>query len=191
MRFLSELRRKLFHLSGIVVPVSYYFIPDPLGRHLLLGFTVFALALDVIRLNHPGARAVFYYLFGKIVREHERNNLLGSTYVLLASLLCAYAFERPIAIAAMAFLSIGDGMAAIVGSRFGRVRILGGKSLEGSLACFASCLAVAWIYPGDPFTWRMMLGGAFAATLFEMLPIPLDDNMRISLSAGFAMTLLR
>jgi dolichol kinase len=37
----------------------------------------------------------------------------------------------------------------------------------------------------------MMLGGALAATLFELFPIPLDDNMRISLSAGFAMTLLQ
>jgi glycerol-3-phosphate acyltransferase PlsY len=90
----------------------------------------------------------------------------------------------------MAFLILGDAAAAIVGRAVGRVRIFG-KSLEGSLACFAACLLVAWVYPGDPFTWRMMLGGALAATLFELFPIPLDDNMRISLSAGFAMTLLQ
>ena len=29
-----------------------------------------------------------------------------------------------------------------------------------------------------------------AATLFELIPIPLDDNMRIALGAGFTMTLL-
>jgi dolichol kinase len=29
--------------------------------------------------------------------------------------------------------------------------------------------------------------GAFTATVFELLPIPLDDNFRIPLSAGFAM----
>lgn len=189
MRIWHEFRRKAFHLFGIVVPVGYYFLPESIGRATLMILTILAIAVDVIRLNEPRVRTVFYYLFGKIVREHERFNLLGSTYILLAGLLAAYAFSRPIAIAAMAFVVVGDGMAAIVGRSVGRVRILG-KSLEGSLACLLSCLLVAWLYPGDPFTWRMMIGGAVAATVFELIPIPLDDNMRIALGAGFTMTLL-
>ena len=66
-----------------------------------------------------------------MVRDHERHSLLGSTYVLLASLICAYAFDRPIAIVAMAFIIVGDAMAAIVGRRFGRTKVFG-KSLEGA-----------------------------------------------------------
>lgn len=190
MRLLSEFRRKAFHLFGVVVPIGYYIVPEQIGRNLLLVATIVAVFIDVIRLNEPRVRTFFYYFFGKLVRDHERHNLLGSTYVLLAALICAYAFERPIAIASMAFLSVGDGFAAIVGRSFGRVRIFG-KTLEGSLACFAACVAVAVLYPGDPFTWQMILGGALVATLFELIPIPLDDNLRISLSAGFAMTLLR
>ena len=189
MRFLSEVRRKAFHLFGVVVPIGYYLLPEPQARPILVGLTVAAMTIDVLRLNEPRIRTFFYYFFGKLVRDHERNNLLGSTYVLLAALLCAYAFERPIAIVAMAFLTVGDAAAAIVGRRFGRTKLFG-KSLEGSLACFAACLGLALLYPGDPFTWRQMIGGALAATLFELVPIPLDDNMRISLSAGFAMTLL-
>jgi dolichol kinase len=34
------------------------------------------------------------------------------------------------------------------------------------------------------------LVGAIVATVFELLPVPLDDNFRIPLSAGFAMELL-
>ncbi|MBD3162717.1 MAG: phosphatidate cytidylyltransferase [Candidatus Eisenbacteria bacterium] len=189
MRFLSEVRRKAFHLFSIVVPVGYYLLPEPLARPILLGLTVVAMTLDMLRLNEPRIRTFFYYFFGKMVRDHERNNLLGSTYVLLAALLCAYAFERPIAITAMAFLTVGDAAAAVVGRRFGRTKVFG-KSLEGSFACFAACLGVAILYPGDPLTWRQMIGGALAATTFELVPMPFDDNMRISLSAGFAMTLL-
>lgn len=189
MKFLGELRRKAIHLASLLVPAGYYLLPDHVGKLVLLWLTVTAVALDVIRLNVTQVRTFFYYLFGRIVRDHERSNLLGSTYVLLAALLCAYAFDRPIAIAAMGMLCLGDASAAIVGRRFGRPRFFG-KSLEGSLACFASCLLVAVAYPGDPFTWRMMVGGAVAATIFEAVPIPLDDNLRISLSAGFTMTLL-
>jgi dolichol kinase len=190
MKLLGEIRRKAFHLCGLAVPTAYYLLPQPTGRTVLLALTIAALAVDVVRLHERRVRTFFFFLFGKIVRDHERFNLLGSTYVLLAALICSYAFDRPIAIASMAFLIVGDAAAAIVGRAIGRVRIFG-KSLEGSLACFSACLLIAWLYPGDPFTWRMMLGGSLAATLFELFPIPLDDNMRISLSAGFAMTLLR
>jgi dolichol kinase len=190
VKLLGEVRRKSIHFFGLVVPIGYYLMPEAIGRLVLLVLTILALAVDVIRLHEPRVRTFFFYLFGKLVRDHERFNLLGSTYLLLAALICSYAFDRPIAITSMAFLIIGDAAAAIVGRAMGRVRFFG-KSLEGSLACFISCLLVAWLYPGDPFTWRMMLGGALAATLFELFPIPLDDNMRISLSAGFAMTLLR
>jgi dolichol kinase len=190
MKLLSEIRRKSFHLCGLIVPAGYYLMPQSIGRVVLLVLTVVALAIDVVRLHEPRVRTFFFYIFGKIVRDHERFNLLGSTYLLLAALICSFAFDRPIAIASMTFLIVGDAAAAIVGRAIGRTKIFG-KSVEGSLACFFACLLMAWLYPGDPFTWRMMLGGSLAATLFELFPIPLDDNMRISLSAGFAMTLLR
>jgi dolichol kinase len=197
MRFLSELRRKAIHFGGLIIPIGYYLLPEPAGKNLLLIATLIAIALDVIRLNEPRIRTLFYYLFGKMVRDHERYSLLGSTYVLLASLICVYAFERPIAIVAIAFVQVGDAMAAVVGRAFGRLKVFD-KSLEGSLACLASCIAVGLLYPGDPilqpsdpFTWSMIMGGAVMATLFELVPMPLDDNLRISLSAGFTMTLLQ
>ena len=84
---------------------------------------------------------------------------------------------------------VGDTVAALVGRRWGRIRLLD-KSLEGSLGCFFACLIVGWVYPGTDVTWPMIVVGAFTATLFEFLPIPMDDNLRMSLSAGFAMSLL-
>ena len=196
MRLLSELRRKAIHFGSLVIPVGYYLLPEPVGKNLLLIATLVAIVLDVIRLNEPRIRTFFYYLFGKMVRDHERYSLLGSTYVLLASLICVYAFERPIAIVSIAFVQVGDGMAAVVGRAFGRTKVFD-KSLEGSIACLASCILVGLLYPGDPFlqpsdplTWSMIVGGALVATLFELVPMPLDDNLRISLSAGFTMTLL-
>jgi dolichol kinase len=42
--------------------------------------------------------------------------------------------------------------------------------------------------PGVPTPVGLV--GALVATVFELLPIPLDDNFRIPLSAGFAMELL-
>jgi glycerol-3-phosphate acyltransferase PlsY len=98
-----------------------------------------------------------------------------------------YAFDKPVAVAALAFLVVGDTTAAIVGKSIGRIPIFG-KTLEGSLACFLVCLAVGWIIP--ELSLKQAVAGAAMATLVELLPVPLDDNLRIPLAAGFTMTLI-
>jgi dolichol kinase len=189
MRYNSEILRKAIHFSSLIIPIGLYVLPKMLGRYLMLALVVLILTIDVVRLHHAGIRKIFYFAFGKLLREHERFNLLGSTYLLISSLICVYAFEKPVAVTALAFLVVGDTMAALIGRRWGRIKILD-KSLEGSLACLASCLLIGWIYPGHDLTRSMIWVGSFTATVIELLPIPLDDNMRIPLAAGFAMTLV-
>jgi dolichol kinase len=121
------------------------------------------------------------------VRRHEAKQLLGSTYLLIAAVLTIELFSKEIAVAALGALVLGDTAAALVGKTIGRHRILG-KTLEGSHACFLVSFVFAWGVVGMP-AW-LAACGALTATLFELLPIPLDDNFRIPLSAGYVMKLL-
>jgi len=186
----SELKRKAIHLAALVIPISYYLSPDTWTRdwkRALLASVILSLAIEVFRLNHPRTRNVFRHFFGPLLRSHEGASLLGSTYLLIASLLTIHIFDKPVAVLALSFLIIGDTVAAIVGKGIGRVHLFG-KTLEGSLACLAVCYGLTLLMPEIPF--RVGVVGALTATLFELLPIPLDDNFRIPLSAGFAMELL-
>jgi acyl phosphate:glycerol-3-phosphate acyltransferase len=186
----SELKRKSIHLSSITIPLGYYLTPDswqPVWERGLLALVILSLAIEVFRLNHPRTRHVFRHFFGELLRNHEEVSLLGSTYLLIACLLTIHLFPKPVAVLALAFLILGDTVAAIVGKSIGRVRIFG-KTLEGTLACFAVCFALTLAIPEIPL--HVGLVGAFVATAFELLPVPLDDNFRIPLSAGFAMELL-
>ena len=88
---------------------------------------------------------------------------------------------------ALSFLILGDTAAAVVGKAIGRTPVFG-KTLEGSIACFVVCVLVGWAIPD--LSWARTIAGAAMATLFELLPVPLDDNLRIPLASGFAMTLL-
>lgn len=190
MLLASELKRKAIHLASLAIPVGFYFSPDswyPWWERGLLASVILSLAIEVFRLNHPRTRHVFRHFFGELLRNHEEASLLGSTYLLIACLLSIHLFEKPVAVLALSFLILGDTMAAVVGKSIGRVRIFG-KTLEGSLACFVVCYGLTAAVPGIPFPVGLV--GAAVATLFELLPIPLDDNFRIPLSAGFAMELL-
>lgn len=196
----GELKRKAVHLSTLVVPLLY--LDHPLfffGFHLTrkqasLGLAVVLLLLLVLELVRLRARMFgnfFHQFLGDALRRRERGELLGATYLVLGFLVTILAFERPVAVAACEFLVLGDTAAALVGKSLGRVPAFD-KTVEGSVACLVVCGAVgaalSAAVPGFPL--HVALAGALVATLFELLPLPLDDNLRIPLSAGLVMHFL-
>ncbi len=182
----QELRRKSLHLAMIVVPLGVVVLPSRWPGVIYSG-TAVALVLDALRLRNATFQRHFDHLLGRFARVHERRGLLGVTWFLVASTLSLALFSPDIAVAALLFVVVGDAAAALVGRRWGRWRWRG-KSLEGSIACFLSCLAAAGWWIDDP---RMLLVGALTATVVEFLPIPLDDNLRVPLSSALAMSLAR
>ena len=194
--FLTEAQRKAIHLAFILLPLEllYQTLPWPRGktefRQLFLLLVVVAIALDLLRIHEHRFREFIRQFFGQMLREHEQFNLLGSTYLLLAALLAIEIFPQPVAAAALGFTVLGDAFAAIVGKGWGRTRIFG-KSLEGFAGGLAACLLWAvFLVWAVPLPWSVALAGALVASAVEVLPIPLDDNLGITLFAGYTMKLL-
>jgi len=100
---------------------------------------------------------------------------------------------------------VGDAAAAIVGIRFGRIKI-GKKSLEGSIACFIVCIVLFyWAFPAipgilDAWGGRATLISTVAVstviTVFELIPLrfspslTINDNIAVPVIAGYTMMLL-
>jgi len=194
--WLTEARRKAIHLAFLALPLALLFEPLlwPRGRAqwsvLLIVAVVGAIAIDVLRVHERRVGALFRALLGGMLREHERSSLLGSTYLLIAALLAVELFPQTIAAAALGFTVLGDAFAAMVGRGWGRTRFFG-KSIEGALAGFVACLAwAAFLGLTGHLPWGVLLAGAAIASLIEFLPIPLDDNLGVTLFAGYAMKLL-
>lgn len=195
-QWLTEARRKAIHLSFLVLPLELLLqvLPWPRSRNefrlLFLGLTAGAVTLDVLRIHERRVRTFFRQFFGELLREHERMSLLGSTYLLLAALIAIEVFPQPVAAVALGYTVLGDAMGALVGRAWGRHRFFN-KSWEGFAGCLAACLvwAVA-ATPASGLPWAVTLAGALAATVVEALPIPLDDNLGITLVAGYTMKLL-
>jgi dolichol kinase len=181
-----ELQRKSIHLAMIVIPLWVYFTPKNWGLLGLIIATSATVVGDLLRLTDRRLRGFFLRLFRSLIRSHEEEHLLGSTYFMIAALLCVLAFDEPIAIAALTFLIIGDTVAAIVGKRFGRPRYWG-KSIEGSMACFVACLIIG---AGLLDNMWVIIVGALTAAIAEALPVPMDDNMRVPIVSGLAMQLV-
>jgi len=181
----NELQRKSFHIGMIVVPIWVYFMPHTQALLGLILATFATVAVDLLRLTDHRLRRFFLRLFRSLIRPHEEEHLLGSTHYMIAALLSVVVFDHEIAIAALAYLVLGDASAAIIGKRFGKPRFWG-KSPEGSTACLVVCLLVGW--PLLPSPWLAVVGAA-SATMAEVMPSPLDDNMRVPIFSGIAMQL--
>ena len=183
----QELRRKSIHLLGLVVPIFYSFASRDTTLVFVGLLTAVAFGVEILKVLIPSFRQVFLRIFSPMLRSHERNGgITGATYYLVGSLLCIVLFDKTLAIVCLCFLTLGDLFAAIIGKRWGRIRIFSGKTLEGSLACFVVCAAIALfkLHPAVAIT------GAVVATLIELLPTGLNDNISMPLISGLVMHLL-
>jgi dolichol kinase len=190
--FVQELWRKATHLGGLIIPCGYYFLGLEKGAVLaiLVPFTLLVILTDISRLRGWWFwHGLMGKLFSRMIRSHEQNgDWTGATYILLASCCTIALYSKPIAIAALAFIVVGDTAAALIGRRWGKHKI-GRKSIEGSLGCLAATLLVAWLAPGLSFP--VAACGAIAATLFEFQPVGVDDNVTVPILSGLVMTFVQ
>ena len=201
----AELRRKALHLGALVLPVGILLLGRPLAPAVLVPLAALAVSLDWARVRSEPARRVLHVVFAGLMRPHEIPPLgapvvlNGATWMCVAAALCSMVFAPAVAAASLAMLMVGDGAAAVVGRQFGRTKWPGGlKSVEGTVAYAATAFGIGlavvfWPWesaaPGVALTLGACAVGAVVGALVEAIPIPLNDNVRVPLLAGAAMSL--
>lgn len=187
-----ELARKAIHVSSTAVPLLAWLLPRPAGVALLLTLAAVALAVDVARHRIRPVRYYFLRHTRTMLRPHERRGLAGATWMAMAYAAALLLFPKPVAVAAMLFNGLGDAAAALVGRRWGRHRTAWGKSWEGFAAGLATDLAVGvamWMLAPAAVPLAGALLGALVAAAVEFAPLPLDDNVRVTLAGGAGIVL--
>lgn len=188
--FGQELLRKGTHMGALVIPGVYLLLDLSRLAMLLImvPVTLFMFFIDVSRL-----RQWWFWTHlakpvgGRLIRPHERDgDFTGAFYILSTVCLVVALFDRPIAVAALIFIIVGDTSAALVGRRWGRHRF-GDKSFEGSAACLISTLIAVVLIPDLPLPVGVV--GAVVATVVEALPLGIDDNVTVPLLSGLSMLL--
>ena len=209
----GELYRKLIHLSSLGVPLIYWFVDQQTMLMLLVPATIFSIGIEITRRSSARFDAWFRSIFGAILRPHERSGssdtgrrsapeINGATFVLLSATLAVALFPKSVALTSFTVLIISDTAAALIGRRFGRHPIaggrFGGKSLEGSTAFFITALGVLlffgffWVEPrqGAAMLSPFLIAGAASALLATFVELvsqggsTIDDNITIPIAFG-------
>ncbi len=189
--FLHEIFRKATHMGALIIPGSYYFLHLSRGHMLaiMIPAALAMLIIDISRLRQWRFWTSFASkIGGSIIRHHEmEGDFTGASYILISTCLTVALFDKPIAIAALVFIIVGDTFAAIIGRKFGRHRFYKSKTIEGSLGCLFGALASVMFLPDIALPVAVL--GAVVATVVEAYSFGVDDNISVPLVSGLAMTL--
>jgi len=186
----NELIRKSIHLSSSVIPFSYFFLDRKTEIIILSVFTFLMITVDLLRLKNKTIKGLYLKILGPILRRHETENgrelFTGGTYIVVAYLICVIIFPQPLAIMAMLVIIFCDSAAAITGKVYGK-HFIGNKTIEGSLAFFITGVIIVFVTPkltGSSNEYFVGIAAVLLTTIFELLPLKIDDNISIPVFFG-------
>jgi dolichol kinase len=181
---LTDNLRKIVHLSALLVPILIEITSKPLILAALALITIVFTLEEVLRLRgHPVPIITPFTL--RMSRPEETAGLIVRPIYLAGGIILALLlFPRIISYASIGIAAVGDPAAAYFGGKYGRRRLTGRKTLEGSIAGLIAALFLASLIVSP----LVALAGSAGAMVMEVIRIP-DDNLTMPIAAGALMTL--
>ena len=190
---MKHIGRKLYHLFGGLGLLSLYYLLGRQNALVCYGLLfLVVLAVDITRLRVPAFNQFIQTRLSSFIRKNEANKITGTAPYVLGIGLTLLFYRTDIATAAICFLAFGDVAATTVGERYGRTKIVGDKSLEGTLAFAVIAIASGLALPlvGVHLAPGLIAAGSFVAAGVELVPLRVNDNLVIPVVSGGAMELI-
>lgn len=189
--------RKIWHCLGVLsIALVYHFVPLEWAIPMSWAVTALFVVLDFWRLRSKNINKGLMLFFKPFMREEERNHLAGTSFLLFGSSLVITFCPPPVTELTLILLAFADPLASIVGLRYGHDKLVGHKSLQGTMAAFFACMLLSAIY-----FWQMnlmverlvlvsILCGLIGA-IAELIPIfKLDDNFTFPVLSASSLWIL-
>ena len=185
--------RNLFHVgSAAVAAALILWVSSPsVLVAIAVAWAGFAWSCEVSRRLSPAVNRALMRFFGPVAHPHETFRVNSATWYATALLALSLTRSDLLCVVGVVVLGVGDPLAALVGRRFGRIRLVHGRSLEGTLAfavgaALATFAVLATFFPalGLPRAAAVAASGAVLGAVAELFSLRVDDNLSIPLSAA-------
>ena len=139
--------RKAFHFCGMIIPCLMLLLTQKMCIIILLCILTPLLIADYNNLALICKRFTRLNIVLQLFREHEliHGKLSGLSWLLIGLLLSVTVFDKTLASMSIAVLIVGDASAALIGKNFGKIKICGSKTLEGTIAFIAFGITTAYL----------------------------------------------
>lgn len=183
-----EIRRRLVHASGAVVPAAYlldgYLEVGLFTWRVVQALALVGLVVTVILETARLYRGFEHVIFEQLTREYEQHTVAGYAMYVFSGTITVLVFEPRIAVPALFMLTLADPIGGILSS--GELRTIARPRVLVGMFTVSFLLA----YPFVPLV--AALAGAFGAMIADgVKPIirgyVVDDNLTIPLFASVLM----
>lgn len=194
------IERQAFHAFNALwgVLAYHYLVPRGLAAAAIGLIAVIVGVIEVLRLRDErfSREIIEHPLFGRMIRPRELRRVSGAFWFVLGVALTIALFPKAaVEVACLAF-GFGDAASAVVGRRYGTVRLGGGRTLQGSLAFVVAAFVAVLLfrmalYGGGAATalpWALVAAALGAAV--ELVSVRVDDNLTVPLSTAALLTLV-
>ncbi len=176
---MNEIARQIVHISGIVLVILSFFIDSILISAYFFSIAISLLIYSLIftKQRNNLIRALhtlengFNFLVDKFERTTTKKPFIGAIWFYFSCGLAFLFFPFKVAVITCSILAVADGFSTIIGTNFGRHKLIGRKSVEGSLVFFITSFLVLLIISS---LWNIglwiILSTSIMATLSELLP---------------------
>ncbi len=184
----NELKRQILHiLLGLFYIIIFYTLTQ---EHAIVALILIFGAGSFLSYTHAHIQPLPFIkeIIKKVERGHETNvpgkAALGFTLGILLTAIIFSQEDKLITIGSITALTFGDGFATIIGKSLGKIRVVEGKTMEGTIGgIIAATIALSAFFPPEE---------SLATAIFAMLAeyIPINDNYIIPLVSGGILFLL-
>jgi glycerol-3-phosphate acyltransferase PlsY len=190
--FLSSWWRVAIRPASLLFLVFYFIFSPTIGVILIGSVTLCFIFLDLSRFLSKQTQELLTVKVKAIFRKSEQRKFSSMTIFLISTFIMVFIFSQlmaiEIAIITLVFLVFGDLFAKIFGLAYGRHKIFNNKTLEGSLAYTGVIIICCYIlYTSIDISLPVLIIGAVAAPIAEVLPLGMNDNFTVPIICGTAM----
>jgi len=186
----KEVYRKFIHCLSIFIPIIYYFTTYNTFIYLIVSSTIFTLILNFYHQYYDSIPSLFKVYLSNLLRKYEYKSLWGATYMLIGFSFISFIFEKNIVIISMLVTSIADSCAAIIGIKYGYIRIKNGKSIEG-FYIFLICTYLLFFLFINTISLYFLVLISIMIALIELFTPTKYDNITVPIFCSFLLYLFK
>lgn len=188
--------RSFFHTGSGLAALAIVLWLTNWVPFIAVAFFTSAVVMETMRRVSPRANRLLMGLFSRVAHPHEAHRINSATWYATALVVLAFFAEPRASAVAVTVLAFADPAAGLVGRRLGRIRLVHGRSLEGSLTFVLVGALSGWVLlrlcygAMTPNALAVALSAAVCGGLAELFSRRLDDNLTVPLAAAFGAWLM-
>ena len=190
LSFKNEIARKLLHLTALIIPAAYLRINNLFFVNSFISVLFLSIIfLELMKKNNTIIWKIFNSFFNPFIRKYEYKKPMGSSYMIFSFFLIILFFNKTIVATSMFITIISDALAAIIGLRYGKLKTINNKTLEGSYAFLVSTIIILFISTTNLSLYVITIISIIITAIEAFTPMEYD-NLTVPIFSAIILTLV-